>query len=107
MNPPTENPLFVVAIYGTYTTEDIEKIEDRLQHLLTAREFNGRINSVVTSNVCAIHSEAYYKKLFGKHWDILIKPRHHDLTTATTEKTDNNSRPGDEGKNPEHPEKQA
>ena len=103
----TDDPMFVVTIYGTYTTEDIEKIEDRLQHLLTAREFNGTINSMVTSNICAIHSEAYYKKLFGKHWDILIKPRHNELTSTATEKTDNDSRSGDEGQNPEHTEKQT
>jgi hypothetical protein len=61
----TTDPSFVLTLYGDYSTEEIEKLEDRLQHLLTGRELNGYIESPTTHNLCAIHKEEYYKKLFG------------------------------------------
>ena len=85
-----DDPKFFITIFGKFSTHEVEDLEDRLQQLLTARELNGRIDSDVTTNSCAIHTAEFYKQLSDKHWDNLIKPRHNELTAATTEKTDNN-----------------
>lgn len=63
-----DDPKFFITIFGIFSTHDVEKLEDRLQHLLTARELNGRIDSDVTANSCAIHTEEHYKQLFGDNW---------------------------------------
>ncbi len=54
-----DDPKFFITIFGIFSTHDVEKLEDRLQHLLTARELNGRIDSDVTTNSCAIHTAGF------------------------------------------------